>query len=93
MTANSLHDELLDVLSQMIATLRQDGTASASFWVDWLEKSHKEISAHDFHGVEYLLRAYGGMGSLNDLVVSLDQRRLQTRAWEIASALRREHYA
>lgn len=35
-------------------------------WEDWLSKSKKLLEKSDFRGVTYLLKAYGGMGSIND---------------------------
>ena len=35
----------------------------------WLATSKREIAAHDADGLDCLLRACGGMGSFNDLVV------------------------
>jgi len=88
--ASQLQDELLDVLAQIVSRLRQDGSKSALFWADWLGKCCKEIAADDFHGVERLFRAYGGLGPLNDLIVTPEQARLQARAWEIAQELKRD---
>jgi len=36
-------------------------------WADWLEKDARLIRGLDFYGIEHLLSAFGGMGSLNDL--------------------------
>ena len=36
-------------------------------WADWLEKDARFIRNLDFYGIEHLLSAFGGMGSLNDL--------------------------
>lgn len=38
-------------------------------WADWLAKDARLILLHDGYGVEHLLSAYGGMGSLNDVVL------------------------
>lgn len=38
-------------------------------WADWLANDAKLIRFHDGFGVEHLLSAYGGMGSLNDVVL------------------------
>jgi len=38
-----------------------------SHWADWLKKDALLIRKLDFYGIEHLLSAFGGMGSLNDL--------------------------
>lgn len=38
-----------------------------SHWADWLKKDIRLIRNLDFYGIEHLLSAFGGMGSLNDL--------------------------
>lgn len=38
-------------------------------WASWAAVVHRELTAHDAHGLKRLLGAYGGMGSLNDLVM------------------------
>jgi hypothetical protein len=40
-----------------------------SSWASWLAKDAKLVRNGDFYGVEHLLSAFGGMGSLNDLVL------------------------
>ncbi|MDQ2988610.1 MAG: hypothetical protein M3R60_05870 [Pseudomonadota bacterium] len=37
-------------------------------WASWLAKDARFVRNGDFYGVEHLLSAFGGMGSLNDLV-------------------------
>jgi hypothetical protein len=39
-------------------------------WAEWLSKDARLISASDFFGIEHLLSAFGGMGSINDVVLS-----------------------
>ena len=36
-------------------------------WADWLTRDAARIRRLDFYGVEHLLSAFGGMGSLNDI--------------------------
>jgi hypothetical protein len=38
-------------------------------WASWLAKDARLIRNDDYYGVEHLLSAFGGMGSLNDLVL------------------------
>jgi hypothetical protein len=59
-------------------------------WAEWLERGGRLVAAGDGYGVEHLLRAFGGMGSLNDLVLGRDDDafwELRERIWESARAL------
>ena len=38
-------------------------------WSGWMTTVHAELGSLDAHGLTRLLQAYGGMGSLNDLVI------------------------
>lgn len=38
-------------------------------WAAWLAKDARLVRNGDYYGVEHLLSAFGGMGSLNDLVL------------------------
>lgn len=38
-------------------------------WGYWLEKDAELIRQSNFRGVEHILSAFGGMGSINDLVI------------------------
>ena len=38
-------------------------------WGEWLRSDAERIRSLDFYGVEHLLSAFGGIGSLNDLVL------------------------
>ncbi|WP_342724313.1 hypothetical protein AAFG07_35535 [Bradyrhizobium sp. B097] len=82
--------ELIIVLDRLATLLREDRWSS--HWLDWVEKSRREIANSDFHGIERLLGAYGGMGSFNDLVLSSSSDdeldRLRTRARELAILIR-----
>jgi len=37
-------------------------------WASWLKKDATLLNAGDFDGIEHFLRAFGGMGSINDRV-------------------------
>ena len=83
--------ELLAALEQAAALLRGSGQAR---WADWLEKDRKLIEAEDFYGVEHLLQAFGGMGSLSDVTLqpapkNAELREATERIYEIANGLRR----
>ncbi|MFC1404976.1 MULTISPECIES: DUF6966 domain-containing protein [Streptacidiphilus] len=43
-------------------------------WADWMELAKGEIAAGDLHGIERVLGAYGGMGSISDLPLAYDHR-------------------
>lgn len=38
-------------------------------WAEWLGKDSALIKKLDLYGVEHLLSAFGGMGSINDIVI------------------------
>ena len=59
-------EELTEVLEELIAVLDEDNEEQ---WSAWMSQARKWILASDFSGVEKVLQAYGGMGSLNDLVL------------------------
>jgi hypothetical protein len=71
----------LDTLHQWLAE------RGVSPWADWLESSRRQIMAHDGNGLSHLLRAYGGMGSFNDLQLSRAMQRVRTRIYSDATAL------
>lgn len=87
--ADRLADDLLDALDEAEELLRAHGQAH---WADWLAKGAREARADDFHGVEHVLRAFGGMGSIHDVVLPADDarlRRLLARIHDAATGLRR----
>ena len=45
-----------------------------SRWADWLASDADRIHSLDFYGIEHLLSAFGGMGSLNDVVLQYQDR-------------------
>ncbi len=38
-------------------------------WASWPEADARRIEKADFLGIDHLLQAYGGMGSLNDMTI------------------------
>jgi len=58
--------KLIDSLDEAQSLLDQYGVTD---WGNWLEKDARLIKNLDFYGIEHLLSAYGGMGSINDLVI------------------------
>ena len=64
-------------------------------WARWLDLDAQRIASGDFYGVEHLLRAFGGMGSLSDVTLAdgRDNARLASLRASISSnarALQRE---
>jgi Domain of unknown function (DUF6966) len=57
---------LLDDLRRAAALLR---TYHEDHWAQWLERDTARIEHGDRYGLEHLLTASGGMGSLNDLII------------------------
>jgi hypothetical protein len=59
--------KLLADLDEAIALLRDVGETQ---WRSSLERDRERIGRGDSYGLDSLLRAFGGMGSFNDLVLS-----------------------
>ena len=60
-------------------------------WAEWMRRSAAEIRVGDGHGVSRVLRAYGGIGSFNDLVFADARLGLpRSRIFMLADRLRRE---
>lgn len=58
--------ELADMLETTQALLAKHEERHCS---DWLAKDAQRVRNLDLYGVEHLLSAFGGMGSINDLVI------------------------
>lgn len=58
--------ELIGVLNELASILEGDGNAH---WSGWIQNARTRLLNSDYSGIEYLLSAYGGMGSLNDVVL------------------------
>ena len=58
--------ELCERLRETSTLLRSAGD---SHWAKWMDTSLRRIESSDLSGVDYLLRAFGGMGSFNDLIL------------------------
>ncbi|CAM3100649.1 hypothetical protein BZK31_13295 [Pseudomonas floridensis] len=59
-------EELIDVLDELAALLESDGD---THWSAWMRKARARLLDSDLSGADYLLSAYGGMGSFNDVVL------------------------
>jgi hypothetical protein len=58
--------ELVAVLEELVDLLESDG---CSHWSEWMQRARTRLVSSDFSGIDYLLGAYGGMGSFNDLIL------------------------
>ena len=67
MDATAVVDSLVADLGESIDILR---TAGDDHWSSWLERGRRHVVAGDAYGLDYLLSAFGGMGSFNDLILS-----------------------
>jgi hypothetical protein len=63
---NRRYDELVHALVETVALLRQQGVDG---WADWLDLGRVRIQRGDGYGLDHVLGAFGGMGSLNDVVI------------------------
>ena len=59
--------ELVEVLAKLALLLQGDGE---QHWRAWLLRAKARLENLDYSGVEYLLKAYGGMGSLSDFIAA-----------------------
>lgn len=59
-------EELIYILDQLAIVLEGDGDTHWSFW---MHRTRALLLVSDYSGIEYLLSAFGGMGSLNDLIL------------------------
>ncbi len=60
------HAELLAAADALGELLRWYGE---QHWAEWVIRDRQRIQDGDAYGIEHLLSAYGGMGSLNDVVI------------------------
>ncbi len=65
-TIDDQQAQLLDALDEAIQLLRR---FSIDRWADWLENDRSRIDGGDTAALDHLLSAFGGMGSLNDVVI------------------------
>lgn len=60
------HAELLAATGALGELLRRYGEMH---WAEWVIRDRQRIQDGEAYGAEHLLSAYGGMGSLNDVVI------------------------
>ena len=86
--------QLIEVLSELQQLTLDDGLEN---WAKWMLVSKTRLENSDFSGIEYLLGAYGGMGSFNDVYIQSSKEKderfhlLKTRAWELANYIKANH--
>lgn len=86
--------ETLDAMTTLLKAYGDDALA------DQIERCRSSIALSNYYGVERLLRLYGGMGSLSDVILQSgglapaeENERfdaLRTSAWEQAQSLARD---
>jgi hypothetical protein len=57
---------LIGVLDELAAVLASD---EEEHWSGWMTAARTRLLNSDYSGIDYLMSAYGGMGSLNDHVL------------------------
>ena len=62
----ALADQLIGAATELAEFLRSFGEDG---WADWVDRDVARIRAGDRYGVDHLLTAFGGMGSLSDLLI------------------------
>jgi hypothetical protein len=58
---------LIDLLSETASFLR---SRNETHWASWIGEDLVRLKAEDAEAVEHFLGAFGGMGSINDLILS-----------------------
>jgi hypothetical protein len=59
-------NELIAVLDELASVLESDENTQ---WSGWVRQTRARLINSDYSGIEHLLAAYGGMGSLSDVVL------------------------
>ncbi|WP_197693854.1 hypothetical protein [Vogesella sp. LIG4] len=59
------------MLDELASVLESDGN---TYWSGWVLKVRARLLNSDYSGIELLLSAYGGMGSLNDVVLGQNNK-------------------
>lgn len=84
-----LHTELVSTLNQITYLLEKHNQFN---WHQYISDVTSYLENADAYGIEKLLQAYGGMGSLSDVVLPSDQKKfaeLRSSAWELAQMIQR----
>ncbi len=94
---------LLAAMADLVALLSAYGERD---WANWVHRDRTSIERGEQHGLDSMLEAFGGVGSLSDLVihprnghaidqedvdaVNVDLARLRTAVYAKASAIKRD---
>ena len=85
--------QLVSVLDELIESLEKDGFGAIA---DILSVGKTRILNSDYSGVEKVISAYAGQGSLNDIfakdISNPNFENLRDRAWELADELRKDEH-
>ncbi len=94
-----LHPEVQALLDAMRA-LERHLEGFDVFWTDNMRRAADEVANSDAHGLQRFLGFFGGMGSLNDVVLHREGKplgwenvklaALRRKAWNLAHGLRDE---
>lgn len=101
--SHALPEDLVAAGMALAGLLRDVGADS---WAEWMERNVELIERGDRYGIDRLVAAFGGMGSLNDLMIhpmnghaiedtevsSANNRldELRQRTWRLARETQRE---
>ena len=86
--------QLIDVLDKLTLLLGQE---DEKHWANWMSSVQNLIVAGYFRGIEKLLSAYGGMGSLNDVylkntsLANDDFSTFRETAWKLAVEIKHDY--
>ena len=75
---DAMYDRLI-LLMGAIETRFRD--TSYPFWADWVRQCRLEIERGDGHGLTRFEQAFGGMGSLNDVLMDEETRAMVNEAY------------
>jgi hypothetical protein len=87
-------DQVADLEKNLAALARLLATAGEKKWHRYVADCRSRVVSGNYSGVEKLLRAYGGMGSLNDVQAASDSdhvalQAVLSRSYELADSIRR----
>jgi len=90
-----MHEDVETLARELDETVALLQKHALEHWAKWLLEDSSWLRKGDFHGIVHLLSAFGGMGSINDLVLPerKDDARftsLLTSIYAQARALQRE---
>ena len=96
----SVHPDILRFASALRELETHLRTNDAPLWAHHIARCAASIEQSDYYGVERFLGLFGGIGSLNDLILHRngqmltiendELRKLLTRTYEMAGVLRHE---